>query len=336
MDRGQRQATQLSAKTVGLPKESKQVHHLTQVVAAAVFAAEMSVAGQAASPPIIDMHLHAERLDSYIAIQADTRWMPKNLARPSSDEALMSESMAALRRHNIVLAVTSEELDQVALWQQAEPDRILPALLCMCTSESELTEARKGIGAGRIKVLGEVPWQYAGLSPSASEVEPVWKLAEEFDIPLAIHLGPTPFGWSQTVDPAIRLANGSPLLLEEALTKYPKVRVYVMHAGWPFLDEMVAMLYQYPELYVDVAWINWYIEKAEFHRYLRRLVDAGFGDRIMFGSDQMQWPGSIGLAIQRIESAEFLTSDQKRDVFYNNAARFLRLSEDEIARHHGR
>jgi hypothetical protein len=27
---------------------------------------------------------------------------------------------------------------------------------------------------------------------------------------------------------------------------------------------------------------------------------------------------------------------QKRDIFYNNAARFLRLSQEEIAKHHGR
>jgi predicted TIM-barrel fold metal-dependent hydrolase len=54
----------------------------------------------------------------------------------------------------------------------------------------------------------------------------------------------------------------------------------------------------------------------------------------MFGSDQMIWPGIIEPAIKVIEDAPFLTSAQKRDIFYNNAARFLRLSKEEIARHH--
>jgi uncharacterized protein len=31
--------------------------------------------------------------------------------------------------------------------------------------------------------------------------------------------------------------------------------------------------------------------------------------------------------IEAIESAEFLSAEQKRDIFYNNAARFLRLDE---------
>jgi uncharacterized protein len=47
----------------------------------------------------------------------------------------------------------------------------------------------------------------------------------------------------------------------------------------------------------------------------------------------MIWPRTIEVAIQSIESADFLTAEQKRDIFYNNAARFLRLEQAEAARH---
>ena len=67
--------------------------------------------------------------------------------------------------------------------------------------------------------------------------------------------------------------------------------------------------------------------RDEFHFYLRRLVQSGFGKRIMFGSEQMFWPDAIELAIKGVESADFLTEEQKRDIFYNNAVRFLRLEE---------
>jgi uncharacterized protein len=40
----------------------------------------------------------------------------------------------------------------------------------------------------------------------------------------------------------------------------------------------------------------------------------------------MAWPQAIGLAIETIEAAPFLTPAQKRDILYNNAARFLRLT----------
>jgi predicted TIM-barrel fold metal-dependent hydrolase len=50
----------------------------------------------------------------------------------------------------------------------------------------------------------------------------------------------------------------------------------------------------------------------------------------MFGSDNMIWPGAIEAGIQTINQAKFLSFAQKRDILFNNAARFLRLSKEEI------
>ena len=55
------------------------------------------------------------------------------------------------------------------------------------------------------------------------------------------------------------------------------------------------------------------------------MVEAGFGKRILFGSDQMVWTDSIGLSIRAVEEAEFLSDEQKSDILCGNAARFLRL-----------
>ena len=109
-----------------------------------------------------------------------------------------------------------------------------------------------------------------------------------------------------------------------------------MHAGWPMIDDLLAVLWAHPQLHVEVGVIVWALPRAEFYRYLQRIVEAGFGSRVMFGSDQMVWPGVIERSIRVIEEAPFLNERQKRDILYNNAARFLRLSEDAIARHHGR
>jgi uncharacterized protein len=98
-----------------------------------------------------------------------------------------------------------------------------------------------------------------------------------------------------------------------------------MHYGSPLVDEMIAMLFSHPQLYVDVAGNDWSLPRGEFHDHLRRLVEAGFEKRILFGSDAMVWPQTIAVAIESIESAAFLTEEQKRDIFYHNAARFLRL-----------
>lgn len=125
--------------------------------------------------------------------------------------------------------------------------------------------------------------------------------------------------------PHFRSSAGSPLLLEEVLVEHSKLRLFVENAGFPYRDDMIAMMYQYPELYVDVSTITWVIPREAFYDYLKTLIRAGLGKRIMFGSDQMVWPEKIGEAVDAIQKAPFLNAEQKEDIFYNNAARFLRL-----------
>ena len=40
----------------------------------------------------------------------------------------------------------------------------------------------------------------------------------------------------------------------------------------------------------------------------------------------MVWPDAIGIAIENILNANFLTEDDKKDILYRNAERFLKLN----------
>ena len=171
----------------------------------------------------------------------------------------------------------------------------------------------------------------AGQAPNDPALAPYFALAEEFDVPVLIHTG----GIGPPV-PGFRSAAGRPLLLEDVLARHRKLRVFVENSGYPYLDEMIALMYMYPQVYVDVSTITWIIPRSMFHRHLSGLMEAGLGTRIMFGSDQMNWPEAIDDAVEAVQSAPMLTAAQKRDILYNNAARFLRLTEAQVAKHHGR
>ena len=56
-------------------------------------------------------------------------------------------------------------------------------------------------------------------------------------------------------------------------------------------------------------------------------VKAGWGGRVMFGSDQMNWPGLITPSIDVIRNADYLTLDQKEAILWSNAIRFLKLDD---------
>jgi predicted TIM-barrel fold metal-dependent hydrolase len=277
---------------------------------------------------IIDVHLHAythdERLGSRITVPITGELLVA--ARDAADH--QAATFAAMKRLNVVKAVVSGgDRDAELRWKQVAPDQIIIGYNIGDPTKVDLALLRREHAAGRLQVIGEVGAQYEGILPNDPRMEPLYSLAEQLDVPIGLHIHPGPPGapyppFSMT---KMRANSGHPLLLEDALVRHPKLRLYVMHAGWPFLDEMKALLYEHPQVYVDVAVIGWSQPRPEFYRFLRGLVEAGYARRIMFGSDQMVWSDRIEKTVESIEQADFLTAQQKEDIFYNNAARFLRL-----------
>jgi len=280
------------------------------------------------SLPIIDMHMHAFPA-GYMGEVNMPNPVTGKPAAVASDEELMRATLKEMRRYHIVKAVASGPAEVVNRWKLEEPKRIIGGVhFDEVTSLPDVQQLRQRFIAGQLGVLGELAAQYVGLTLNDSLFEPYLALAEKLDIPVGVHTGLGPEGTPYACCPKFRVTYGNPILLEDVLVKHPKLRLYIMHGGWPYLQETKAIMAVYPQVYADLAVINWILPREEFHDYLKGLIRAGLGKRIMFGSDQMVWPEAIGMAIEGIESAQFLSMEQKRDIFYNNAVRFLRLKEN--------
>ncbi|MGK7389517.1 MAG: amidohydrolase family protein [Candidatus Cyclobacteriaceae bacterium M2_1C_046] len=273
-------------------------------------------------PRVIDMHQHAPLGPGEIR-------SPQNLLN-------VMDSL------NVEFSVLTGTPDYLEAWTNKSSDRFVPSLLLPCENGKapnggrecfqndrtfpDLSWLRGEIEKGNIKMLGEIVTQYLGLFPNDQKLEPYLDLAEEYDIPVAIHVGPGPPAAAYSSSPVpqkspnYRAAAGNPMELEEMLLKHKNLRVSVMHAGWPMLDEMISILYHHPNVYVETGVLQWAIPREEYYRYLKRLVQAGYSDRILFGSD-----GRLAQGIEAIMSADFLTEQQKDDILYNNASKFLEI-----------
>lgn len=276
-------------------------------------------------PPIIDMHLHADLPPYEIPSGTPSLCRPEPCegtghATANHDETL-KKTLEIMDRYNIVKAHLSG-LDPVVIakWVEAAPDRFIASPFIFQPGQHELDQLKAKYAKGFYTGMGEIATQLNGISPNDPKLDSYYTIAEELNLPTLLHtagIGP--------YLPNFRSAAGSPLLLEEVLVNHPKLKLFVENTGYPYLDEMVAMMYQYPQLYGDISTITWVIPRTAFYAYLESLVKAGLGKRIMFGSDQMRWPEMIEEGIQAIEEADFLTENQKRDILYNNAARFLEM-----------
>lgn len=278
-------------------------------------------------PPIIDMHMHTG-LPHHVPEGTPALCRPEPCQGEDGATApaeLMQKTLDIMDRYNIVKGFLSGvDLQAVDQWKKVAPDRFIASPFIINPGTPDSLQLKKDIATGRFGGIGEIGTQLNGIAPNDPTLEPYFALAEELDIPLLIHMeGIGPYL------PNFRSAAGRPLLLEDVLVRHPKLRIYVENTGYPYLDEMIAMMYQYPQLYGDVSTITWVIPRTAFYDYLEALVRAGLSKRIMFGSDQMVWPEKIADAIDAIEEAPFLTDEQKRDILYNNAARFLKMETNQ-------
>lgn len=285
------------------------------------------------SDPIIDIHMHAFQWNKYGDPPPPNLITGKRPTARSNNEAIEAY-IAEMDRYNIVLAVGSGQLEMIKEMKAHVLNRFIggiefPKYTSPVNKRMEkwpsLNELRILYESGQLKIMGEITAQYAGVAPNDPKLEPYFALAEELDIPVCLHTGFGPPMSPYMGDPNFRMRHGNPLLLEDVLVKHPRLRIYIAHGGYPNLSETIALMLMYRQVYMDISAINWLLTREEFHAYLQRLMQARLGKRIMFGTDQMIWPDAVGMSVDAIESATFLTEAQKRDIFFENAARFLRL-----------
>lgn len=303
-----------------------------------------AVDAQTGRLPVFDVHLHAKDgvgSDRPLCIPVTTHGVidpqcEDPIPAPLTDSAMVAATVTELERFNVYGIISGSTHERVQRFVRAAPDRLRPARIFSLGDDTFLSveQLREAMENGTYDVLGEIGLQYDGISPADDRMAPYWALAEELDVPVALHLGEGYPGVPYAGD-GYRVSLGHPFELEPVLVRHPRLRIYVMHYGSPLVEEMIGVLYAYPNVYIDVGGNLWPYPREYVYRQLKQFVEAGFGKRILFGSDQMEWPGLIEESIRVIEGAPFLSEEQKRDILYNNAARFFRLGDEEIRRHHG-
>ncbi len=286
------------------------------------------------TPTIIDVHRHGTWPDG-------------------DDENYRTKTLAEMKANGVRLAVISlTDYDHIESWKDASPEFFLAGVMLACprnlseprykcfpSSEGwvDLTWLRKMVEAGKIEAIYELGPNYYGISPSNPRLDPYFALAAEFDLPVGVHTqrGPPPGARNSTrgdpsccpdYDPEM----GNPALLRPVLDRYPGLRIWIQHVGAgraggyePFWDETLALLRDYPQVYLDLSITNGPRPIAQYEESLRTLIEAGYGDRIMFGSDNV----SVTLILERLSSIDWLSQPQRNAILHENAERFFRLKQ---------
>ncbi|MET6991155.1 amidohydrolase family protein [Sediminicola arcticus] len=280
---------------------------------------------------IIDMHIHSYTDSNFGDREPAHDYYGEKGSKDAESHRL--ETFAAFEKFNIVKAMVSGNPESVSNWMAKDTDhRIIRGILMFSPDDYEMDSVKfeQMVKDKKIEIFGETAPYYGGTTLSDSIWQPYLRICEKYDIPVAVHMGGGDPGGTYSWSPKARLKLGDPYLIEDVLVKYPKLRIYMMHAGgedWP--EHAIRLMAYYPQLYTDIAVLLW-VEpntKRYVKEFLKNIKEAGYLDRVMFGSDQMTWPYAIEKSINFLNSLDFLTQQEKEDIFYNNAAIFLKLKE---------
>jgi len=163
--------------------------------------------------------------------------------------------------------------EEIAELVQAHPDRIVglaginPFERMAGVRRLEQAVREYGFRGAHIHPYG------FGLPLNAAEWYPFYAKCAELDIPIVIQTG-----HSAEFMPS---ACGRPILLDDVALYFPELRLVAAHTGWPWVEELIALAWKHPNVYIAVSGhAPKYWDKSLVHFMNSR----GIG-KVMWGTD---------------------------------------------------
>lgn len=183
--------------------------------------------------------------------------------------------------------------------------------------DEDVVELRGMLEAGEIKGLKLYPG-YEPFYPADPKLEPAYRLAEEFDVPVMIHSG-------DTYSPTGKVKYSHPLNVDEVAVDFPKVRFLICHLGNPWFRDCMEVVYKNENVYTDISGLTLGDFTDRFEAYMRQQLKEmllwGVNPRkVLFGTD---WPlATVESYLQFMEELKLPPKDRELMLWENAAALF--------------
>ncbi len=155
-----------------------------------------------------------------------------------------------------------------------------------------------------------------GIPPHHAKMYPIYSTCVELDIPIWFHLSINYSTNNMEVE--------RPIYLDIVAQDFPELRIIAGHGGWPWVNELVAVAWRNPNIYIDIAsYLPKYIGmKGTGWEQLIHFGNSVLQDKILFGSTWL----FMGMSIKQLADGVMelpLKEEVKRKWLYENAARLL-------------
>jgi predicted TIM-barrel fold metal-dependent hydrolase len=157
----------------------------------------------------------------------------------------------------------------------------------------------------------------------------VCALAAELNVPVQCHTGLGCLDGTRAIN------------LRSIISRHPRTRFVIFHGGFPWTDDVLALLHFFPNVYADICWLPLLSPDAAAHT-LHRMIEVAMADRISWGCDTWTAEESYGarLAVNsvlenvlenKVRSGYFPAGEAERlaqNILWRNAAELYGLRQD--------
>lgn len=156
-----------------------------------------------------------------------------------------------------------------------------------------------------------------------AQYEPIYRLAQKYDVPVVFHTG-------DTNSTKAKLKFADPLTIDEVAVDHPQVNFVIAHCGNPWIESAAEVTYKNPHVYIECSALLTgnldQMPKEKVETYVVKPIAWIFGyiedpKKMMFGTD---WPlVSMKPYVEAYKRA--IPKEHWRAVFHDNAARVFKF-----------
>ena len=175
--------------------------------------------------------------------------------------------------HDYVFDVQQKHRDVIfGQWLQFDPKR---------HGKAALQEFQRCVDKQAGFVALNINGQVTGVPASDPSWDPFYETSIDAGLPVMIMCGLTGIGQGHPGGRGIRLDDGHPRHIDDVAARYPTLRVLAARPGWPWQDDMIAILLHKANVSYELH--GW--GPKQFTPALKKEIRGRMQDRIMFGCD---------------------------------------------------
>ena len=177
--------------------------------------------------------------------------------------------------------------DFVSAMQKRHPKRIIQSWAAVdpFKGETAIREAKHAIQG-----LGMLGFHFHPImghfAVNDRRLYPLFELINELKVPVMIDVGTTGMGAGMPGGMGAKIRHAHPSAIDELAADFPNLTIIAAHPGWPWVDEMTAVVLHKGNVYWELSgWAPKY-----FPAQLKVDIRSRLKDKVMFGSDYPSLP----------------------------------------------